>query len=88
MRRAPRDSEPARRWLSFLRNHREAVAAMDFFRIPTITFHVLYCFFVISHVDGYPSGSDLDPKALAERRGGAMDRELSAGYAGSHNCVR
>jgi hypothetical protein len=49
MRRAPRNPEPARRWLAFLRNHREAIAAMDFFTVPTVTFHVLYCFFVISH---------------------------------------
>src|SRR5260370_25703421 len=38
MKRAPRDPEPARRWLTFLRNHREAIAAMDFFTVPTITF--------------------------------------------------
>jgi len=31
MRRAPRHPEPAQRWLAFLRNHREAIAAMDFF---------------------------------------------------------
>jgi putative transposase len=49
MRRAPRDPEPAKRWLAFLRNHREAIAAMDFFTVPTITFQVLYCFFVIAH---------------------------------------
>src|SRR5882724_6962462 len=49
MKRAPRDAEPARRWLTFLRNHREAIAAMDFFTVPTITFSSLYCFFVISH---------------------------------------
>ena len=49
MKRAPRDPEPARRWLTFLRNHREAIAAMDFFTVPTITFSSLYCFFVISH---------------------------------------
>jgi len=49
MKRAPRDSEPARRWLAFLRNHREALAAMDFFTVPTVTFSLLYCFFVISH---------------------------------------
>jgi len=49
IRRAPRDPEPAKRWLIFLRNHREAIAAMDFFTIPTITFGVLYCFFVIHH---------------------------------------
>ena len=49
MKRAPSDPEPARRWLTFLRNHREAIAAMDFFTVPTITFSSLYCFFVISH---------------------------------------
>src|ERR1039457_5594748 len=49
MRRAPRDPEPAKRWLAFLKNHREAIAAMDFFTIPTVTFRLLYCFFVISH---------------------------------------
>lgn len=49
MRRAPRDPERAKRWLTFLRNHREAIAAMDFFTVPTVTFRLLYCFFVISH---------------------------------------
>jgi hypothetical protein len=45
----PRDSEPAKRWRAFLKNHRGAIAAMDFFTVPTITFGVLYCFFVTGH---------------------------------------
>jgi hypothetical protein len=49
MRRAPRDPDRAQRWLDFLRNHREAIAAMDFFTVPTITFGVLYGFFLIPH---------------------------------------
>jgi transposase InsO family protein len=49
MKRAPGDPEPGKRWLTFLRNHREAIAAMDFFTVPTVTFGVLYCFFVIGH---------------------------------------
>lgn len=49
MKRAPRDPELAWRWLAFLRNHREAIAAMDFFTVPTVTFQLLYCFFIISH---------------------------------------
>jgi putative transposase len=49
MKRATRGPEPAKRWLAFLRNHRETIAAMDFFAPPTITFGVLYCFFVIHH---------------------------------------
>ena len=49
MKRAPRDPGPVKRWLAFLRNHREAIAAMDLFTVPTITFGVLYCFFIIGH---------------------------------------
>jgi transposase InsO family protein len=49
MRKAPRNPEPAKRWIAFLSNHREAIAAMDFFTLPTLTFGVLYCFFVIAH---------------------------------------
>jgi transposase InsO family protein len=49
MRRAPRSPHLAQRWLTFLRNHREAIAAMDFFTVPTLTFGVLYGFFVIAH---------------------------------------
>ena len=44
---SPPDS--GQRWLTFLKNHREAIAAMDFFAVPTTTFRVLYCFFVIAH---------------------------------------
>jgi len=35
MRKAPRDSEPAKRWAEFLNNHREAIATMDFFTVPS-----------------------------------------------------
>jgi hypothetical protein len=44
MRKAPRSPEPAKRWAAFLNNHREAIAAMDFFTVPTLTFGVLHCF--------------------------------------------
>ena len=36
-------------WFTFLRNHREAMVAFDFFTVPTATFRLLYCFFVIEH---------------------------------------
>src|ERR1700746_162131 len=49
MKRAPRDPELARRWQAFVRNHREVITAMDFFTVPTVTFQLLYCFFIISH---------------------------------------
>ena len=49
MRKAPRNPESAKRWAAFLSNHREAIAAMDFFTVPTLAFGILYCFFVIAH---------------------------------------
>jgi len=49
MRKAPRNPQPATRWGAFLSNHRDGIAAMDFFTVPTLTLGVLYCFFVIAH---------------------------------------
>jgi putative transposase len=44
-----RRGDPAKRWLSLLANHREVIVAFDFFTVPTLTFKLLYCFFVIEH---------------------------------------
>lgn len=44
-----RRRDPGQGWLVFLKNHREAMAAMDFFTVPTVAFRVRYCFFVVSH---------------------------------------
>ena len=44
-----RRGDPGRRWLTFLRNHREAIVGMDFFTVPTVSFRVLYCLFIIEH---------------------------------------
>jgi putative transposase len=44
-----RKGDPAKRWLAFLRNHRELIIAFNFFTVPTVTFRLLYCFFVIEH---------------------------------------
>ena len=49
VRRAPGNPEPAQRWKTFLQNHREVIAAMDFFTVSTLWFGMLYCFFVIAH---------------------------------------
>src|SRR5690242_21556774 len=38
-----------RNGFAFLHNHCEAIAAFDFFTVPTATFRVLYCFFVIEY---------------------------------------
>jgi transposase InsO family protein len=44
-------SRPERRqnWRTFLKNHREVIAAMDLFTVPTATFRTLYVLFVIGH---------------------------------------
>jgi putative transposase len=47
--RAPRDSEKIPRWKTLLKNHREVIAAMDFFTVHTVTFSLLYCFFLVGH---------------------------------------
>ena len=49
MPRRPANPEVVRRWLAFLRNHVEGIAAMDFFTLPTASRRVLYCWFVIHH---------------------------------------
>ncbi len=49
LRRLHRRGDPGERWLAFLQNHREVIVAFDFFTVPTVTFQVLYCFFVIEH---------------------------------------
>jgi len=47
--RLQRRGDPGKSWLSFLQNHRERIVALDFFTVPTVTFQLLYCFFVIEH---------------------------------------
>ena len=41
--------DPGKKWLAFLRNHREAIVGLDLFTVPTAAFRVLYCHFVIEH---------------------------------------
>ena len=46
--RAP-DRGKQQRWMTFLRNHKDVIAAMDFFVIPTVGFRLLYIWFIIDH---------------------------------------
>jgi hypothetical protein len=43
------DDGQRQRWLTFLRNHKRGIAAMDFFVVPTVRFRLLYVWFVIDH---------------------------------------
>jgi transposase InsO family protein len=49
LRRIAHRGNAAKSWLAFLHNHREMIVAFDFFTVPTATFQLLYCFFVIEH---------------------------------------
>ncbi len=40
---------PSQTWKTFLANHANQIAAVDFFTIPTINFRVLFCFIVLLH---------------------------------------
>jgi hypothetical protein len=42
MPRRPPRPDAVQRWLVFLHNHRDVIAAMDFFTVPTVTFRILY----------------------------------------------
>ena len=42
-----RTPDPAQRWLTFVRNHAQAVIACDFFVVVTASFRVLYVFVVV-----------------------------------------
>jgi transposase InsO family protein len=40
---------PSQSWKTFLRNHAEAIAAIDLFMVPTLTFERLFAFLVLGH---------------------------------------
>ena len=44
-----RRGPPSQTWKSFLKNHMEDTAAIDFFVVPTVTFRLLYGFVVLQH---------------------------------------
>ena len=40
---------PSQTWRTFLENHADCIVGIDFFTVPTATFHILYMFIVLSH---------------------------------------
>src|SRR2546423_1889970 len=40
---------PSQGWRTFLRNHADAIAAIDLFVLPTIAFQTLYCLVIVRH---------------------------------------
>jgi putative transposase len=49
LRRLVRRGDAGQKRLAFLQNHREVIAACDFFTVPPVTFRLLYGFLVIEH---------------------------------------
>lgn len=47
--RIMRPKPPSQTWRTFLANHTNQIAAVDFFTVPTIKFRALYCFIVLLH---------------------------------------
>jgi hypothetical protein len=45
----PRRDRPLQTWKTFLRNHKEGIASIDLFVVPTIAFQQLFAFLVLSH---------------------------------------
>jgi hypothetical protein len=41
---------PSQGWRTFLTNHVDGIAAIDFFVLPTITFRLLYCLVILRHL--------------------------------------
>lgn len=49
MPRRPVEPDQMKRWVAFLHNRKDAIAAMDFFTVPTASLRLLHGFFVIDH---------------------------------------
>ena len=49
MPRLPAETDQVKRWVAFLRNHKNDIAAFDLFTVPTASLRLLYGFFVIEH---------------------------------------
>ncbi len=49
MPRLSAEPDQVKRWVAFLRNHKDDIAAMDLFTVPTASLRLLYGFFVIEH---------------------------------------
>ncbi len=82
VRRVPKHPDSAQRWLTFLRNHREAIAAMDFFTVPTLT---VWCSVLLFHHRPRPAQ---DPTLQCDAKsqcslGGAADAGGMAVCAGA-----
>jgi len=70
---------PSQSWKTFLRNHAEAIAAIDMCVVPTLTFDLLFAFMVLGHSRRQPAvvrgdaASDSRVAGSADHRGVSLD---------------
>ncbi len=64
MLRTPRRPDPG--WETFLRNHMNCIASVDFFVVPTVTFKVLFVLVVLSHARRHVVHFGVTTKPTAE----------------------
>ena len=65
--RRPPEPDQLKRWMAFLHNHKEDIAAMDLFTVPTASLRLLYGFFIIKHGRRHIGTST--PHSIPRRRG-------------------
>jgi hypothetical protein len=58
---------PSQSWRIFLRNHADAIAAIDLCVVPTVNFERLFAFLVLGHLDLLGFGKD-SPSLLQRHR--------------------
>jgi putative transposase len=82
--RALRPRRPAgTSWMTFLTNHRDVLAAMDFFTVPTVTFRLLYVLLVIQHCRRKVLHVNVTPHPTFVPRQYSIRRALEPKIAGS-----
>ena len=64
---------PSQNWRTFLRNHADAIAAIDLCMVPTLTFECLFAFVVVGHETRTHLGLSKDaPRRRAVQRSGTI----------------
>ena len=85
---------PSQTWKTFLRNHAQAIAAIDICVVPTLNFDLLFAFLVLGHgrrqllwfeVD---TASDRRVASPANNRGLSLDISASLPVARQRPCLR
>jgi hypothetical protein len=74
--------------MTFPQNHRDAIAAMDFFVVPTVTFRLVYGWFVIDHDRRRILHFDVTANPAAARLGVAHSHDASRAASRRRSAVR